>query len=66
MLLGKLCFLLFPFFSSGLHLERRGYRDLVVKVVYMMRKKKAMAVMLRVDTNIDMGCRKAIIGQAVG
>ena len=33
MLLGKLCFLFLPFFVSGLHLERRGYRDLVVKVV---------------------------------
>ena len=54
MLLGKLCFLFLPFFVSGLHLERRGYRDLVVKVVYMMRKKKAMAVMLTIGHNDEM------------
>ena len=54
MLLGKLCFLFLPFFVSGLHLERRGYRDIVVKVVYMMRKKKAMAVMLTIGHNDEM------------
>ena len=44
MLLGKLCFLFLPFFVSGLHLERRGYRDLVIKVVYMMEIMKAIMI----------------------
>ena len=47
MLLGKLCFLFLPFFVSGLHLERRGYRDLVVKVVYMMEIMKAIMITIR-------------------
>ena len=54
MLLGKLCFLLLPFLSSGLHLERRGYRDLVVKVVYMMRIKKAMVITIEHNDEMSM------------
>ena len=54
MLLGKLCFLLLPFFSSGLHLERRGYRDLVVKVVYLMRIKKAMVITIEHNDEMSM------------
>ena len=54
MLLGKLCFLFLPFFVSGLHLEMRGYRDLVVKVVYMMEIMKAMTVMITIGHNDDM------------
>ena len=54
MLLGKLCFLFLPFFVSGLHLERRGYRDLVVKVVYMMRIKKAMVITIEHNDEMSM------------
>ena len=37
-MLGRLwiCFSTFLLLASGFHLERRGYRDLVVKVVKMM------------------------------
>ena len=49
MLLGKLCFLFLPFFVSGLHLERRGYRDLVIKVVYMMKIMKALMITIGHD-----------------
>ena len=54
MLLGKLCFLFLPFFVSGLHLERRGYRDLVVKVVDMMRIKKAMVITIEHNDEMSM------------
>ena len=53
MLLGKLCFLFLPFFVSGLHLERRGYRDLVVKVVYMMEIMKAIMIIIRHEDAIS-------------